>query len=92
MKQVSKHLVHVKKRMMEAEYLGHEVVRQYVIALMDFSPPPRGDWGWMLRKCQDIAVRQLRQLQKLYSKSGSEIFEERAIHIVRLYLEEALET
>ena len=74
---------------MESEFLGHEVVRQLMslMASWDF----RGDWGWLLRNCQDIAVRTLRQLQRLYGKGVEEgkIFEDEAMHLVRLYLEES---
>ena len=88
-RQCSKHLSHVEKRLMESEFLGHEVVRQLMslMASWDF----RGDWGWLLRNCQDIAVRTLRQLQRLYGKGVEEgkIFEDEAMHLVRLYLEES---
>jgi hypothetical protein len=55
--QISKHLHHIENRLMEDGYLGHEVVRQIGNLLEAFSPPPRGDWGWFLRRSQDIAVR-----------------------------------
>ena len=40
MRQCSKHLSHIEKRLMEGEYLGHEVVRQVGQLLEQFSPPP----------------------------------------------------
>jgi len=90
--QISKHLHHIENRFMEDGYLGHEVVRQIGNLLEAFSPPPRGDWGWFLRRSQDIAVRTLRQLIDRYGHRSQEQlgnFEVRAMHIVRLYIEEA---
>ena len=45
-----------------------------------------------MRKAQDIGVRTMRQLVNTYAKSNEDIaeFTMRAIHIVRLYMEEAL--
>ena len=85
----SQHLKYVEKRMMESEFMGHEVVRQLMALMATWDP--RGDWGWLLRNCQDIAVRTLRQLQRLYGKGVEEgkIFEDEAMHLVRLYLEES---
>ena len=62
--QCSKHLVHVEKRLMEAEFMGHEVVRQMMTLMATSSP--HGDWGWLMRNCQDIAVRTMRQLRRLW--------------------------
>ena len=45
MRQCSKHLSHIEARLMEGEYLGHEVVRQIGILLRTFSPPPGGTGG-----------------------------------------------
>ena len=89
--QCSKHLHHIEGRMMENEYLGHEIMRQVSNHLVTFSPPPRGDWGWLLRKCLDIAVRALRQLVKYYMGGNEDkaSFLQRAIALVRLYFEEA---
>ena len=88
-KQCSKHLVFIEKRLMESEFLGHEVVRQLMSLMASWDP--RGDWGWLLRSSQDIAVRTLRQLQRLYGQTLEEgkIFENEAMHLVRLYLEES---
>jgi len=90
MRQCSKHLAHIEGRLMENEYFGHEVVRQVGMAIESFRPSPYGDWGWMMRKCQDIAVRTLRHLVRIYHKQESiEIFLMRAVNFVRLYFEEA---
>ena len=45
MKQCSKYLSHIEARLMENEYLGHEVVRQVSQLIYGFSPAPFGDWG-----------------------------------------------
>jgi len=93
LEQISKHLHHIEGRLMEEGFLGHEVVRQIGILLEAMSPPPRGDWGWFVRRCQDIAVRTLRQLIAKYGNRSAEPlgnFEVRAMHIVRLYIEEAV--
>ena len=90
--QVSLHLTHVEKRAMEADYEGHEVVRQFGQMLDGFVPPPRGDWGWMLRRIRDVAVRALRQLKKIYGDKSHEepqTFQMRSMQVVRLLLEEA---
>ena len=42
MQQCSKHLSNMEKRMMEGEFLGHEVVRQIGMLLTSFSPPDGG--------------------------------------------------
>ena len=76
--QVSLHLSHMENRAMEAEYEGHEVVRQFGNMLEAFVPPPRGDWGWMLRRIRDCAVRALRQLKKMYG-------DERQVGVRRSY-------
>jgi hypothetical protein len=91
MRQCSKHLSHMETRMMAEAFMGHEVVRQIAIHMERFSPPPRGDWGWMLRKCTDIGVRTLRQLVKVYHRGTEDMraFLERAMQLVRLYFEEA---
>ena len=64
--QCSKHLSNIETRMMEGEFLGHEVVRQIGLLLTSFTPPPMGDWGWLLRQAQDIGVRTMRQLVRYY--------------------------
>lgn len=91
LEQISKHGAFIEGRMMEQSFMGHEVMRQIMICLEAFSPPPRGDWGWMLRKCTDIGVRALRQLVSIYHKNGEDTvrFMERAMQLVRLYYEEA---
>ena len=61
-KQCSKHLLHIEGRLMESEYLAHEVVRQVQIIFHKWVPPPRGHWGSLLRPCTDISVRTVRQL------------------------------
>ena len=94
MRQCSKHLSHMEVRMMEEGYLGHEVVRQAMNKLDEFTPPPKGDWGYIMRHLHDIGVRSMRQLVKTYAvgydQEKLQAFQMRAIHIVRLYLEEAL--
>ena len=47
MEQCSKHLSHLEVRMMESEFLGHEVVRQITNLLLTFSPL-RGGLGMVL--------------------------------------------
>jgi len=92
LEQISKHLHHIENRLMEEGFLGHEVVRQIGNLIAGFSPPPRGDWGWFLRRSQDIAVRTLRQLVHKYGRHHNEdvgLFEVRAMFVVRLYIEEA---
>ena len=42
LEQCSKHLRHIEGRLMEAEFMGHEVVRQVMILLDTFSPHPGG--------------------------------------------------
>ena len=92
LEQISKHLHHIEGRLMEAEFLGHEVVRQFGNLLEVVVPPPQGDWGYFPRRAQDIAVRTLRQLIAKYGHRGEPLgeFEVRAMHIVRLYMEEAV--
>ena len=93
MRQCSKHLHHIEMRAMEGELLGHEVVRQTLQFWCSFVPGPLGDWGWMLRKALDIAVRALRFLVRTYSHSGMAEpmmrFVLRASDIVKLYFEES---
>ena len=45
MEQCSKHLSHLEVRMMESDYLGHEVVRQITNLLLTFSTPSGGGIG-----------------------------------------------
>ena len=89
--QCSKHLSHSEARQMEAYYLGHEIMRQFMIRLEAFSPPPRGDWGWGMRRMMDIAVKGVRQLRVIYwtPTEGMSQFLQRAMRVVRLYLEVA---
>ena len=91
LRQCSKHLSHIEKRLMENEYLGHEVVRQISQVIEAFCPAPYGDWGWFMRQSQDIAVRTLRQLVRIYHRSNEEmsVFLQRAVELVRLYIEES---
>ena len=92
MRQCSKHLSHLEHRKMEEAFLGHEVVRQMMQIWEQFSPPPRGDWGWILRKALDYGVRALRNLVRLYHAGQSEdmsSFVLRATKMVRLYYEES---
>ena len=93
MRQCSKHLHHIEMRAMEGELLGHEVVRQMLQFWCSFVPGPLGDWGWMLRKGLDIAVRALRFLVRTYAHAGMAEpmgrFVLRASDIVRLYFEES---
>ena len=70
MKQCSKHLCHIEGRLMETEFLGHEVVRQVGMLIDGFRPVPYGDWGWFMRSAQDIAVRTLRHLVRIYRKGN----------------------
>ena len=88
MQQCSKHLHYIEKRMMENEFLGHEVVRQSGIVIDAFRPPPYGDWGWFLRSSQDISVRTLRHLVRTYHKGHETMdgFLMRAVELVRLYM------
>ena len=90
-KNVSKHLSHIEMRMMHSEILGHEVVRQVQQLLDGFSPPPRGDWGWLLRHVTDLGVSSMRQMTKYYMRSseGAEAFVKKAVKVVRLFVEEA---
>ena len=69
--QISKHLVHVEARLMEHEYLAHEMVRQVQQALKRFVPFPRGDWGYLVRQCLDLSVRSLRSMAKYYLRGRS---------------------
>ena len=89
--QISKHLSHIEERSMWAEVLGHELLRQFMMILEGFSPPPRGDWGWLLRKSEDLSTRGLRQLMRFYRQPGDDIAEflEDGMSLVRLYMEEA---
>ena len=48
MKQCSKHLSHMEHRMMEGEFLGHEVVRQIQILMTTFFAAPQGGLGLAL--------------------------------------------
>ena len=89
MKACSAHLSNIEKRLMEAEYLGHEVVRQITMLLTSFSPAPRGDWGWLWRQALDIGVRTMRQLVKSYLRhEAKDEFMARAYKMVRLFFEE----
>jgi hypothetical protein len=86
LRQRSAHLRHIENRLMEDVFLGHEVVRILVALMLGFTPPPRGDWGWLMRRSQDIAVRALRQLVLVYMRQHEDVgaFQMRAMHVVRL--------
>ena len=90
---ISGRLVHSEKRLMLSNFLGHEAVRTFGIVLSDFSPPPYGDWGYVVRKLNDLSVTYLRVLVGLYLRNSNESlrdFQLRAMSLIRLFLEEAL--
>ena len=66
--QISRHMSHTEGRLMHSDLKGHEAVRHFMQYLSNFSPPPRGDWGWVMRKCHDLSVSSLRMLVQLYLK------------------------
>ena len=78
MQQCSKHLHHIEGRLMESEFLCHETIRQLQQLFLK-CPPPVGDWAWLWRRAEDIAVRQVRQLARYYLRVG----EDEARFIVR---------
>ena len=92
--QCSKHLHHLENRAMAQEYLGHELIRQLQAWFRSYTPPPRGDWGWVMRGGHDLATKQRRQLVRYYggmraqSESGDD-FSVRMNKVVTLYFEEA---
>ena len=88
LRQCSKHLGRIEHRLMEGDFLGHEVVRQICILLEAFNP--KGDWGWLLRRALDIAVRTVRQMTTYYMRTGEEesAFMRKAILVMRLFFEE----
>ena len=89
MKACSARLSNIEKRLMEAEYLGHEAVRPITMLLTCFSTAPRGDWGWLLRQALDIGVRTMRQLVKCYLRDEQkDDFMARAYMLVSLFFEE----
>ena len=90
--QCSRHLVNLEQRAMWGEVLGYEMLRHFMRHLSGFCPPPRGDWGWFLRKAEDLSTRGVRQLMRYYLSAGEDVeaFLARAMNLVRLYLEEAL--
>ena len=87
MRQCSKHLHNIEGRLMQSEYMGHEVVRRMGAYIEEWCPPPRGDHGWLLRKGQDTAVRFLRQLTRIYMRDEdkSEDFLRKAMVVVRFF-------
>ena len=89
--QCSKHLRHIEERSMWQDVLGHELIRHFAQLIEGFSPPPRGDWGWLLRRAEDMGTRGVRQLIKTYYHPTEDFktFLERAMAVVRLFLEEA---
>ena len=90
--QISKHLKYSEERLMKANMMGHETVRHFGSVLDDAVPPPKGDWGWPMRHCHDLAVTTLRMLVQLYmgGEEGAAAFVKRAMSLVRLYMEEAV--
>ena len=89
----SKHLYHIEHRLMESQFLGHEVVRQMGEIWNRMIASFWVDLGWGMRKALDIGVRALRTL--VYY-NGCDAFNEttaafhvRAIKLVRLYYEES---
>ena len=89
--QCSQHLSHIETRAMWADVLGHEMMRHFMNLIEGFSPPPRGDWGWLLRGAEDICMHGVRQLIRCYHSPHEEItsFISRALQVVRLFIEEA---
>ena len=89
----SKHLLHVEARLMEHEFLAHEVVRQVRQLLTRHRPYPRPDWGYLVRNCLDLSVRTLRNMAKYYLRGGDEEYVEefigKAMVVVRLFFEES---
>ena len=74
----------------QGSYLGSEVVEVLMWKIRKFTPPPQGNWGWLLRTCTDIGLLTLRQLLRTYFKEGDQrAFTRMALDVVRLYLEEA---
>ena len=90
LEQISLHLHHIEGRVMQDGFLLHEVMRQFGICLDTFSSPPRGDWGWFLRKVQDIAIHGVRRLTHFYARCEAvSSFTMRAWTVMRLVMEEA---
>ena len=92
MAQISKHLKYSEERLMKAIMMGHEAVRHFGSVLDGAVPPPKGDWGWPLRRCQDLAAISVRMFAQFYLRGdeGAEAFVRRAMSLVRLYMEEAV--
>ena len=90
--QISKHLKYSEERLMKANMMGHETVRHFGSVLDDAVPPPKGDWGWPLRRCQDLATISVRMFAQLYLRGAedAEAFVRRAMSLVKLCLEEAV--
>ena len=90
--QCSKHLSHIEQRSMYSDVLGHEMVRQLCIVIDGFVPPPRGDWGYLLRKVRNLCTIGVRQLIKYYYNGTHERIESfmmRAMFVMHLYVEES---
>ena len=89
----SENLLHVEDRLMEHEFLAHEVVRQVRQLLTRHRPYPRPDWGSLVRSCLDLSLRSLRNMAKYYLRGGDEEYVEefigKAMVVVRLFFEEA---
>ena len=90
--QISKLLKYSEERLMKANMMGHEAVRHFGSVLDDAVPPPKGDWGWPMRHCHDLAAISVRMFAQLYLRGdeGAEAFVRRAMSLVRLYMEEAV--
>ena len=50
LKSVSSHTSHSETRLMNANSSAHETLRRLSQSLDLFCPPPRGNWGWILRQ------------------------------------------
>ena len=92
LEQVSLHLSHLEMRACLDKLLMHEAVRHFGNHLEVFSTPPNGDWGYLMRKHQDLAVLLQRNLVRLYKTPGESMvmFMRRSHSLVRLALEEAV--
>ena len=90
--QCSLHLSHLEMRSMTEKMLLHEVTRMFGNELSSMSTPPYGDWGWLIRKHQDLSVQMMRGLMRLYhvGPEGTVRFMSRAHAVLRLAMEEAV--
>ena len=90
--QCSLHLSHLEMRSMKTNMLLHEVTRVIGNELSAMSTPPYGDWGWLIRKVQDLSVEMMRGLMLRYhvGPEGTVHFMTRAHAVLRLAVEEAV--